>query len=204
MCGAFEQHNKAMHLWAAILGDWPSDAERRRNIRPTMIAGTVDAEGYRERSWSLIPAWAKEPKLKFSTFNARAETITEKATYRQPWKRSQRCVVPASAYFEWPVVEGKKQPHKLCRADGEPWLMAGLWECWARGDEQRSSFTVITTTPVQQIEWVHHRMPLMIGIADLDCWLTGSPEDAQSLLGIKSIAEIEVIPGDPKIVPNDD
>lgn len=204
MCGAFEQHNKAMHRWVAILDDWPSDAERRINIRPTTIAGTIDAEGYHERSWSLIPTWAKEPKLKFSTFNARAETIAEKATYRQPWRKSQRCIVPASAYFEWPTIDGKKQCHRLTPCDGSPWLMAGLWEQWASGADHRNTFTVVTTTPAQQIEWVHSRMPLMIHADDLDCWLTGSPEDAETLLSKKPTTEIQAVPGDPKSPPQAD
>ena len=202
MCGAFEQHNKAMHRWAVILDDWPADADRRINIRPTMIAGTIDAEGYHERSWSLIPSWAKEATLKFSTFNARAETITEKATYRQPWRKSQRCIVPASAYFEWPTIDGKKQCRRLTQEGGSPWLMAGLWEQWMNGDDSRNSFAVITTSSVQQIEWVHNRMPLIINPDDLDCWLTGSPEDAEALLAKKSTTKIDVVPGDPKSPPD--
>lgn len=197
MCGAFEQHNQAMHDWADLLKDWPSDAELRINIRPTMIAGTIDAEGYQERSWSLIPRWAKTPKLKFSTFNARAESVTEKATYRDPWKRSQRCIVPASAYFEWPVVEGRKQCHRLSVTGDYPWLMAGLWEEWSHGDDARNTFTIITTTPVVQIAWVHTRMPLMIQAEDVECWLTGS----EALMLKKPADGISVRPGDPKHPP---
>ncbi|MBB3046812.1 putative SOS response-associated peptidase YedK [Litorivivens lipolytica] len=204
MCGAFEQHHRSVVALTRLLKEWPSDAERRRNIRPTMMAGTVDAEGYRERSWSLIPRWAKEPKLKYSTFNARAESLSEKATFRDPWRRSQRCVVPASAYFEWPVLEGKKQAFRLRRADGEVWLMAGLWESWEQGDEKRETFTVITTTPAQQIEWVHNRMPLMIDPKDLNCWLTGSPEEAKQLLDKKPSVDIEAVPGHPTDPVDDD
>lgn len=204
MCGCFEQHHKSVVTLTRLLDDWPSDAERRLNIRPTMIAGTVDAEGYKVRSWSLIPAWAKEPKLKFSTFNARAETLTEKAAFRQAWRRSQRCVVPASAYFEWPVLEGKKQPHRILRGDGAPWLMAGLWENWGQGDERRETFTVITTVARADIDWVHHRMPLMIEEHDLDRWLAGAPEEAEPLLNRQPDADIVTQPGDPKIPPDDD
>ncbi len=202
MCGAFEQHTKAMLGWVDLLGDWPCDVSRI-NIRPTMMAGTLDAEGYRERKWSLIPAWAKEPKLSFSTFNARAETLSEKPAFRQAWRRSQRCIVAASAYFEWPTLDGKKQCHRLFKADGSPWLMAGLWEFWHQGSEHCDSFTVITATPAPEIEWAHHRMPLMIDRQDMDCWLTGSPEEAARLLTRITPDEIVCKPGDPKDAPED-
>jgi putative SOS response-associated peptidase YedK len=48
--------------------------------------------------WGLIPHWAKEP-LKASTINARAETITEKPMWREPF-RKRRCIVPANGFYE--------------------------------------------------------------------------------------------------------
>lgn len=186
MCGAFEQHNAAMHRWAEILADWPSEEKLRLNLRPTMLAGTVDSEGYRERSWSLIPQWAKEPKLKYSTFNARAEGLKEKPTFRDAWKRSQRCIVPASAYFEWPVVDGKKVCHRISMPEEEPLLLGGLWETWSQGENVRETFTIITTAAGGDIEWVHHRTPLLITQGDIDCWLNGEPEEAKILLEPRS------------------
>ena len=79
--------------------------------------------------------------------------------------------------------------------------MAGLWEHWAKEGDVRNSFTVITTTPAKQIEWVHSRMPLMVQPEDLDCWLTGSPDEAEALLVKKPDHPILVEPGDPKAPP---
>ena len=84
MCGRYEQHIPALVSWMRVLGDWPRDIPSRYNVCPTQTAATVDAEGYRERHWSLIPAWSKAPKLKYSTFNARAESLADKATFRKP------------------------------------------------------------------------------------------------------------------------
>jgi putative SOS response-associated peptidase YedK len=47
--------------------------------------------------WGLIPWFAKEPKLKFPTNNARSEELEQKASYKDPWKRGQRCIIPAPA-----------------------------------------------------------------------------------------------------------
>ena len=71
MCGGFEQYVRRMQLWVGDIPQWNSDPIDRLNIRPTMTVGTLDAQGYKTRSWSLIPKWASSPKLKYSTFNAR-------------------------------------------------------------------------------------------------------------------------------------
>ncbi len=182
MCGAFEQHGIAMHKWAAILADWPANDIDRKNIRPTDLAATLDAQGHALRKWSLLPRWSKEPKLKFATFNARAETLTEKPTFRDAWRRSQRCIIPASAYFEWPVLDGKKQCHRLARDDGEGILFGGLWETWQQAEIQLDTFTIITTAAAADIAWVHPRTPLLIDVEHIDQWLTASPEEAGHLL----------------------
>ncbi|WP_372782838.1 SOS response-associated peptidase [Litorivivens sp.] len=193
MCGAFEQHNKAMHRWAEILTDWPVDVQDRFDVRPTMNAGTVDARGYRERSWSLIPGWAKAPRLAYSTFNARAETVAEKSTFRSAWRKSQRCIVPVSAYFEWPVIDGVKRCHRIAGLDGLPLLLAGLWDTWV-GDDERHTFTVLTTQPVSQIDWVHHRMPLLLDADNIAEWLHGSVDQASRLLTARTERRLSAAP----------
>lgn len=184
MCGAFEQHMSVVQNRENALRGWPQPQEDLFNIRPTNQAGTIDAEGFRLRSWSLLPRWAKEPKLKYSTFNARSETLAIKPTFRDAWKRSQRCVVPASAYFEWPVIDDKKQCHRIYSKDAEPLFLGGLWESWGEDNQSVESFTVITTSAIPVIEWVHHRTPLLLSESQLDDWLTGSVEDAIEIMKI--------------------
>lgn len=101
--------------------------------------------------WGLIPWFAKEPKLKYPTNNARSEELADKASYKEPWKRGQRCIIPATSFDEpyWGLFE---QPFTRCewwrfrRADGAPWGLAGLWNAWtdkATGDEFES-YTMLT------------------------------------------------------------
>lgn len=200
MCGAFEQHFSAMHDWVNVLQDWPSSQEALFNIRPSTQAGTLDAEGFRLRRWSLLPKWAKEPKLKYSTFNARSESLAEKPTFRDAWRHSQRCIAPASAYFEWPLVNGQKQCHRVYTKDTKPLLLGGLWERWGEGDELIESFTVVTVPAIASIDWLHHRMPLIIPENAIDDWLSGSVEDAIGIM--QSTENIELaanaIPSPPK------
>ncbi len=194
MCGAFEQHTKAMHRWAEVLTNWPLDVQDRMDVRPTMLAGTLDARGYRERYWSLVPAWAESPRLPYSTFNARVETVQSKPAFRTAWRNAQRCVIPVSAYFEWPVVGSAKQCHRISAISGAPLLLAGLWDIWEGGDATHHSFTVLTTTPVASIEWVHHRMPLVLDAVNLELWLNGSLEQATRLLSLPTDNQLSATP----------
>ncbi len=50
--------------------------------------------------WGLIPWFAKEPKLKYPTNNARSEELEAKASYKHPWARGQRCIIPAADFDE--------------------------------------------------------------------------------------------------------
>lgn len=194
MCGAFEQHTKAMHRWAEVLTNWPLDVQERLDVRPTMSAGTLDASGYRVRSWSLIPAWAESPRLSYSTFNARAETVHSKPAFRSAWRNAQRCVIPVSAYFEWPVVSSAKQCHRVSALNGAPLFLAGLWDVWEGGDTKHDSFTVLTTPPIASINWVHHRMPLVLDAINVELWLKGTVEQASKLLSVHTSNQLRAEP----------
>src|SRR5579871_1257552 len=77
------------------------------NIAPTqdMLCIVLDPKTRKRVSrkihWGLIPKWAKSPKLEYPTFNAKAETIDEKVTFRGPWKNGQRCLVVTDGFYEW-------------------------------------------------------------------------------------------------------
>lgn len=80
--------------------------------------------------WNLIPWFAKERKLKYPTANARSEELAAKASYKQPWARGQRCIIPAQAFFEPCWQTGKHVPWRFTRPDATPWGLAGLWTAW--------------------------------------------------------------------------
>ena len=96
--------------------------------------------------WALVPGFAKSARLPYSTNNARFEELASKASYRQPWARGQRCIIPA-AWFDEPCWEtGRNVWWRFRRADGQPWALAGLWNTWtdpATG-ELVESYTMLT------------------------------------------------------------
>jgi putative SOS response-associated peptidase YedK len=127
--------------------------------------------------WSLVPFWAKDAKLAYSTVNAKAETVATNAMYREALK-SRRCLVPADFFYEWQKIDAKtKQPYAIGMRDGGLFAFAGLWDRWkdkATGT-LLETFTVITTDPNEILESIHNRMPVILQPADYARWL--SPGD---------------------------
>ena len=140
--------------------------------------------------WGLVPFWADDPKIGNRMINARAETVAKKPAFRQAFRR-RRCLVPADGFFEWNKgpSDGKKPtktPYWIHRADGAPFVMAGLWERWEpENGSALHTFTILTTDAVPEIRDIHQRMPVILPEKAADAWLAAdtSAEDLVSLLG---------------------
>ncbi len=148
--------------------------------------------------WGLIPAFAKDAKLTYSTNNARAEEVSGKASYRDPWRRGQRCIIPASSFDEPCWETGKNVWWTFRRQDGAPWGLAGLWNTWAdrATGEVIESYTMLTINcdghplmsrmhkpdPKLPPDQQDKRSVIAIEAADVDRWLHGTVEEASELL----------------------
>jgi putative SOS response-associated peptidase YedK len=146
-----------------------------------------------EMQWGLIPSWSKEPRVKFSTINARAETLTTSPVFRGPFK-SRRCLVPASGFYEWQQTGQGKQPYCIRLHDGELFAFAGLYDIWRDGEgNELYSYTIITSAPNELVAPIHNRMPVILHRPDEDVWLDKETEPAQllSLLGPYDANEME-------------
>jgi putative SOS response-associated peptidase YedK len=127
--------------------------------------------------WGLVPFWAKEAKIGFSTINARAEEAASKPAYREALKK-RRCLVPADDFYEWQRPDPKtKRPFAFALKSGEPYAFAGLWESWRPKDgEPLETFTILTTGPNEIMAPIHNRMPVILEPKDYDRWLdAGDP-----------------------------
>lgn len=164
--------------------DWAS-----YNVAPTQAVPVVRlAEGQRVGDmlrWGLVPAWAKGRPTRYSTINARLESIESAASYRGPWRHGQRCLIPALGYYEWQAVAGGKQPWFIRLAGGEPFAFAGLWEC-SRGDDGNAveSCTIITVPANPMVADIHSkaRMPAILAPEALDTWLNAPAAEARMVL----------------------
>ncbi|MDE2304363.1 MAG: SOS response-associated peptidase [Gammaproteobacteria bacterium] len=163
----------------------------RYNVAPTQnapvlrrIDGVVRLDALR---FGLVPFFAHGQPGRYSTINARAESIESSASYRGPWRRAQRCIVPALGFYEWHLNEdGSKQPYYLRVLDQSPFGFAGLWDRSVAPDGVAiESFTIITLEANALLAEVHNvkaRMPAILARADRDAWLGASPDQARALL----------------------
>jgi len=117
--------------------------------------------------WGLIPHWARARVPAGKLFNARAETLAERAAFREPVQR-RRCLIPAETFFESQDGPPPRTQIRLRRPDGGLLALAGLWDNWrdAAGIWHRSA-TIITTAATAPVAAVHSRMPVLL---PPDCW----------------------------------
>lgn len=134
--------------------------------------------------WGLIPSWSKDPSIGSRMINARAETVSEKPSYRSAFKR-RRCLVVADGFYEWKKTADGKQPYYLRLGSGEPFGFAGLWESWSmEGGEKLCSATIITTEPNKVAAEVHNRMPVILPPDLYSAWLEPDNDDREELLSM--------------------
>jgi putative SOS response-associated peptidase YedK len=150
------------------------------NVGPTQgLYGLTEVDGARvldHYRWGLIPSWAKDVSIGSRLFNARAETVAEKPSFRSAFKR-RPCVIPVDGFYEWERRPGHPtRVHYFTRTDGAPMLFAGLYEHW-RGDGMPAdaapvqTCTIITTEPNDDIDEVHNRMPVVLELGDVETWI---------------------------------
>ena len=181
MCGRFIQAASGEVLTRQFGLTLPDDYAPRYNVAPNQtvlaIRATEDGRQPVWLRWGLVPAWSREPRLKYSTINARAETVAEKPAYRQAF-RQRRCLIPADGFYEWRKVADRKQPYCIGMADGSSFALAGLWEHWARDEEAVDSCTILVTQANERIGEIHDRMPVILEPLDYEAWLDPTVSDA--------------------------
>ena len=169
------------------------------NIAPSQDCPIITVEGDRRvlglMRWGLVPAWAKDARAGYRMINARAETITEKQSFKTLLRKS-RCLVPASGFYEWKkLTGGGKTPYFFGLKGGGPFAFAGLWTVWRAGrEDELRSFTIITTSANEIMAPIHDRMPVILREKDEARWLDPErvkPEDLLPLLAPYPPGEME-------------
>jgi len=175
MCGRFTLAKDANELKRTFPG-MPVDTRMRPryNIAPTqpVSAWLADPSLRLEVfTWGLVPPWAKDPGFGAKCINARAETLSEKASFKTAYRR-KRCLIPADGWYEWKSAGGKKWPVRFRRVDHGAFLFAGLWGEWHdRDGGMILSCAIITTRANSLVRRVHHRMPAVLREEDISAWM---------------------------------
>ena len=188
MCGRFTLASDAETLQQTFFDfEVPTNLSPRYNISPTQdVAGVSNTPEKQVEffHWGLIPSWAKDPKIGNRMINARSETLAEKPSFQNAYKR-RRCLVLADGYYEWQKIPGDrvKQPVYIRLKSQQPFAVAGLWEVWQTRDmdEPLKSCTIITCPPNTMLADIHHRMPVILPQDAYAQWLSPDEQPADAL-----------------------
>jgi putative SOS response-associated peptidase YedK len=187
MCGRYALQISVPELARTLGAEPPAECVPRYNIAPTQQVPVLHAANgtrtVRSMRWGLVPTWSKGPDARYAMHNARIEGITEKPAYRGPVRR-QRCLVPASGWYEWQSLQGRKQPWLITHRERDLVCFAGLWDHWQQDGESIVSCSILTGAAVAPIDAVHKRMPLIVAPPLWDQWLDPQSNDAHTALGL--------------------
>lgn len=203
MCGRFTLSNPARVAAAFDLVEPIPELRPRYNVAPSQLVAVVwnGESGRRELTsltWNLLPSWATPGERK-PPVNAKAETLSEKPSYRKLIK-TRRCLIPADGYYEWTLVKKKKVPWHICLNDRGPMGFAGLWDLWTDGTKVERTCCLITTAANELARTIHDRMPLIIPRPQFDAWLDpkASVPAVDAMLSSPFPADqMEVVPANP-------
>ena len=176
MCGRFTITSDAEKLEERFEAKVEkSEYKKRYNAAPSQLLPVItksDKKNVQFFKWGLIPFWAKEEKIGYQLINARAETVTEKPSFKYALKE-RRCLVLADGYYELMKTPEGKIPFRITLKDEILFAFAGIWEEWeSSNDRVIKSFSIVTVPASSTIRDIHGRMPAIL-----------TPEEEQNWIG---------------------
>ncbi len=154
----------------------------RRNIQPGQEVTVLTGEGLKMMRWGMIPVGrvnARGRPVMETIINARSETVFDKSAF----EGVGRAVIPVDGWYEWTGEKRRKTAWRIAAKDGIPLLFAAITDCWeAPGGQRVDQVAAVTCEPNADVKPIHHRMGVLLGSQDVDCWLHGSEEEAQKLM----------------------
>jgi len=179
MCGRYDLSENPAAIKAKFLVPSIPEFTPNLDVRPTelnLIVRLNKARDARECAlarWGLVPSWAKDLSFGTRCINARAESLETASAFRNAYE-ARRCLVPASAFYEWSGPKGKRTKWRIVLKDEPLFALAGLWEWWkdrSRDDPPVHSYTIVTTDANAALMHIHDRMPVIITAQDYARWL---------------------------------
>ncbi len=183
MCGRFSITTAPEAMRAIFNYENMPNLEPRYNVAPTQPIITIRLDEGHARTlvavrWGLIPSWSKDGNSGARMINARADTLLEKPSFRDAFKK-RRCLIPADGFYEWRLEGGRKQPFRIGMKGGDVFAFAGLWESWEakqngygyqEGDIVETG-TIVTTNANDKLRPIHNRMPVILPPETYSAWL---------------------------------
>jgi putative SOS response-associated peptidase YedK len=175
MCGRYTIIARAEEIEKRFNVEVPESYAPRFNAAPTQVLPVItnaQPNGISFFRWGLVPTWAKDKSIGAKMINARSETLTEKASFKQAFK-SRRCLVISDGYYEWKRNSAKsKIPFRIHLDSKEIFAYAGLWDAYKNDDDSTlHTFTIITTHSNETTAHIHDRMPVILEAGSEGRWL---------------------------------
>jgi putative SOS response-associated peptidase YedK len=202
MCGRYTLYANLNRILTDFAAEFRPEYKYapRYNIAPTQEvlavrqAESSDARELVPLRWGLIPNWAKDEKIAYSTINARAETVDSKPAFRSAFKK-RRCLIIADGWYEWKATGPKtKQPYRMHHADDRPFGLAGLWESWTHDGETIESCTIIVADAAAHLAEVHDRSPCIVQPQDYGRWLDSDFQGVDSIRAMLQSPSEDLVP----------
>ena len=187
MCGRYSLTSRLDQLLPKLGGSLPDGLLAHYAPRPLIRPGEPVLALRQEHGqispalmlWGLLPEWSKDPLNGPRPFNARSETVAEKASFRGAW-RHRRCLLPADGFYE--------KGHRLAPIDGRPFWLAGIWDRWIGPDgSEVETCCVITTAPNALVAPLHDRMPVVVPEGLEEAWM--EPVDGSGLRALQPLMQ---------------
>ena len=187
MCGRYSLTSRLDQLLPKLGGSLPDGLLAHYAPRPLIRPGEPVLALRQEHGqispslmlWGLLPEWSKDPLNGPRPFNARSETVAEKASFRGAW-RHRRCLLPADGFYE--------KGHRLAPIDGRPFWLAGIWDRWIGPDgSEVETCCVLTTAPNALVAPLHDRMPVVVPEGLEEAWM--EPVDGPGLRALEPLMQ---------------
>ncbi len=145
---------------------------------PVIIGG--EAKSVKMMRWGLVPHWAKGEEFGLKLINVRAESAMEKPMFK-PLLNRQRCLVPATGFYEWQKQATRKKPYHIRVKEQEYFAMAGIYDTWSKEGTELMTFSILTTAANEALSPIHDRMPVILHREKESEWASREVLSADSL-----------------------
>lgn len=210
MCGRYALHARPEVIALQFGVAPPAGLAPRYNVAPgTRILVVVDGGQRRLESWpwGLVAPWAKGVAGEKAMINARGESVAEKPMFRAAFRR-QRCLVPASGYYEWQAEGGRKRPWYIRPAEAPLFGFAGIYTRHRDEAGEIGTVAILTAEAGASTCSIHERMPVILRPEDYSRWLDpgSAPEALLPMLATGAGIAVVLHPVSPRVnaVRNDD
>jgi len=165
MCGRYALHASPEVVALQFALDSTPEVNASYNVCPGRDVLVVRLDGEKRRA-------ARQYRWGNKLANARGESLAQRPAFRDAFRR-WRCLVPASGFYEWQTVAGRKQPWYFQPTDAEVFGLAGITALW----NGVRSVSLITTAPNALMQPIHDRMPVIVAPEDYAAWLDNDATD---------------------------